>query len=110
MWTGTAPHYTISPAMRARSALSVAFALSAVAFLAAQAPARRQVSLIITGGTVVTQDAARRVLSPGAIAVNGADIVAIDRPEVIAAGFRGAQTINARDQIVLPGLINTHGH
>ena len=110
MWTGTAPHYTISFAMRAHSTLIVAFTLSAVGFLAAQATPRRQVSLIITGGTVVTQDSAHRVLSPGAIAVNGADIVAIDTPEAIAAGYRAAQTINAREQIVLPGLINTHGH
>src|SRR6187402_1834495 len=110
MWTGTAPHYTISSSMRAHSALIVAFTLSAVGFLTAQATPRRQVSLIITGGTVVTQDSAHRVLSPGAIAVNGADIVAIDTPEAIAAGYRAAQTINAREQIVLPGLINTHGH
>ena len=42
-------------------------------------PRRRPVALIVTGGTVVTMDAARRVLTPGAVAIDGADIVASAR-------------------------------
>ena len=34
-------------------------------------------TLIVTGGTVVTMDAAQRVLSPGAVAIRGTDIVAV---------------------------------
>src|SRR5439155_24873935 len=55
-------------------------------------------------------NATHKILSPGAVAINGADIVAVDRPEVIASQFNAAATIDARNEIVLPGLINTHTH
>lgn len=77
---------------------------------AAPFEAPRSVSLVITGGTVVTMDPGRRILSPGAVAVDGRDIVAVDRPEVIAERFKGRETIDATGQVVLPGLINTHTH
>jgi 5-methylthioadenosine/S-adenosylhomocysteine deaminase len=67
-------------------------------------------SLVITGGTVVTMDDDRRVLSPGAVAVHGSDIVAVGTPQDIAARYRAVETIDAAGQVVLPGLINTHTH
>jgi 5-methylthioadenosine/S-adenosylhomocysteine deaminase len=73
-------------------------------------PARRRVSLIVAGGTVLTQNAAHRILTPGAVAIDGTDIVDVDTPAAIAAKYQAAETIDARDQLVLPGLINTHSH
>ena len=73
-------------------------------------PARRSVSLIIIGGTVITEDAQRRTLSPGALAIDGTDIVDIDAPDAIATRYTAAESVDARSQIVLPGLINTHTH
>jgi 5-methylthioadenosine/S-adenosylhomocysteine deaminase len=70
----------------------------------------RPVSLVVTGGTVVTMDARGRVLAPGALAVDGRDIVGIDTPAAIAARFSAADTIDAAGQVVMPGLINTHTH
>ena len=72
--------------------------------------APREVALVIAGGTVVTMDAANRVLSPGAVAIDGRDIVAVDSPEAVAARFNPRDTIDAAGQVVLPGLINTHTH
>jgi 5-methylthioadenosine/S-adenosylhomocysteine deaminase len=99
-------------ATRLRSSVLLLAVVALVALVASQAaPAGPQaVSLIITGGTVVTVDAARHVFSPGAVAVNGRDIVAVDRADVIDKRFNGAQTIDASGQVVLPGLVNTHGH
>ena len=67
-------------------------------------------SLIVTNGIVVTMDAAagarRRRRSP----IDGRDIVAVDTPAAIAAAYRAADTIDARGDVVMPGLINTHTH
>jgi 5-methylthioadenosine/S-adenosylhomocysteine deaminase len=73
-------------------------------------PARRRVSLVVTAGTVITQNAEHRILTPGALAISGTDIVDVDTPAAIAAKYEAAETIDARAQIVLPGLINTHTH
>jgi len=39
---------------------------------------RRQVSLVVVGGTVITENAAHRILTPGAVAISGTDIVDVD--------------------------------
>jgi 5-methylthioadenosine/S-adenosylhomocysteine deaminase len=83
--------------------------IAAVAVVAAQ-PARRVISLVVVGGTVVTQNATHQILSPGAVAVDAADIVEVGTPEAIAAKYRARETVDARGQVVLPGLINTHTH
>jgi 5-methylthioadenosine/S-adenosylhomocysteine deaminase len=70
----------------------------------------QEVSLVIIGGTVVTVDPSHHVFSPGAVAVNGRDIVAVGRADDIGRRFTGAETIDASGQVVLPGLVNTHGH
>src|SRR6187397_1341828 len=108
MWTGTVPHYTISARMRAH--LAVVAALVAATVVASAQGGRRAVTLIVTGGTVLTENDVRQVLSPGAIAINGTDIVDVGTPAEIAARYTATQTIDARDQVVLPGLINTHTH
>ncbi|MGE5243141.1 MAG: amidohydrolase [Betaproteobacteria bacterium] len=71
---------------------------------------RRQVSLVVTGGIVITENPARQVLSPGAVAVDGADIVGVGTPDAIAARFAATETIDAAGQVVMPGLVNTHTH
>ncbi|MEQ1911772.1 MAG: amidohydrolase [Vicinamibacterales bacterium] len=94
--------------MRAQFALLLALVAATVA-LSAQGP-RRSVSLVVIGGTVLTENDTRQIISPGAVAISGADIVDVGSPAEIAARYSATQTIDARDQIVLPGLINTHTH
>ena len=73
-------------------------------------PARRSVALVIAGGTVVTMDRAGRVLAPGAVAIDGREIVAVDTVDVISTHFSARETIDATGQVVMPGLVNTHTH
>ncbi len=87
--------------------LAVLLALGAVA---AGQTSRRPVSLIVSGGTVVTVDGSGRVLTPGAVAIDGREIVAVDSPAAIAARFTASDTIDAAGQVVMPGLVNTHTH
>ena len=83
---------------------------SLIAIASCSHPDRRPVTLVITGGGVVTMDPARRILSPGAVAIDGRDIVAVGTPEEIARQFSAAETIDAAGALVLPGLVNTHTH
>jgi 5-methylthioadenosine/S-adenosylhomocysteine deaminase len=71
---------------------------------------QRVVALLITNGTVVTMDAGGRVITGGAVAIDGTDIVAVDSTEAIGRQFRGRETIDAAGQVIMPGLINTHTH
>jgi 5-methylthioadenosine/S-adenosylhomocysteine deaminase len=90
------------------STAAVAVALLATAALYAQTP--RQVSIVITNGIVVTVDGAGRTINPGAVAIDGTDIVAVDTADAVRRQFRGRETIDAGGQVVMPGLVNTHTH
>jgi 5-methylthioadenosine/S-adenosylhomocysteine deaminase len=88
--------------------LAVVLALPVAAAQLAAQPAG--VALLVTGGIVVTMDAGRRVLDPGAVAIDGDRIVAVDTPAALARGYAARETIDARGHVVMPGLINTHTH
>ncbi len=95
--------------MRLRWFASLALALVA-AGAAVSTQSARAVSLVVTGGTVVTMDAAHTVIPRGAVAIDGARIVAVGPAADLARRFTGRSTIDATGRIVLPGLINTHTH
>ena len=91
--------------------IGVALALAAlVTWQTLAARQGRDVSLVVSNGLIVTMDAGKRVVTAGSVAVNGAQIVAVDTAEAIAARYQAAETIDATGKIVLPGLINTHTH
>jgi 5-methylthioadenosine/S-adenosylhomocysteine deaminase len=85
-------------------------ALAAGLILAGRGQSRTPVSLVITGGTVVTMDTARHVIPDGSVAITGGKIVAVDTIEEIDRLYSAEQRIDAHGQVVMPGLINTHGH
>jgi len=91
--------------LRLATLLSAAFLVG----VAAQT-APRQVTTIVSGGAVVTVDGERHIYNPGAVAIDGTTIVAVGAAADIAARFKAADQINAAGSIVIPGLINTHGH
>ena len=71
---------------------------------------KKAVDLIISGGTVVTMDANKRLILNGAVAVKADKIVAVNSAGEIARQFSSKQIINAGGKVVIPGLINTHTH
>jgi 5-methylthioadenosine/S-adenosylhomocysteine deaminase len=95
------------------SIFSFLFSIFCALALTAQNPAPRakeKVDLLVSGGTVVTMDGARRIIEDGAVAIRGDAIVAVGPRAEIEEKYRAARRVDARGRIVLPGLINTHGH
>ncbi|MGC1187562.1 MAG: amidohydrolase [Candidatus Acidiferrales bacterium] len=76
----------------------------------ATAKPKEKVSLLIEGGTVVTMDATRRVITDGAIAVRGDTIVAVGSRAELEARYLPVRRISAQGRLVMPGLINGHAH
>ena len=64
--------------------------------------------LLIDGGTVVVMDEAGTVIEGGAVLVEGDRIA--DLLDGAAPRPPGVPVIDATGQLVIPGLVNTHGH
>jgi 5-methylthioadenosine/S-adenosylhomocysteine deaminase len=79
-------------------------------FLLPGAMAKEKADLLITGGTVVTMDAQRRVINDGAVAIRGDSIVGVGSRAEIESRFEAPKTIDAHGALVMPGLINGHAH
>jgi 5-methylthioadenosine/S-adenosylhomocysteine deaminase len=78
--------------------------------VAMRSRAQENVDLLITHGTVITMDSALHVYDNGAVAVRGDSIISVGPANEIASRYSAARTIDARDEIVMPGFINGHAH
>ena len=76
----------------------------------AEANQRATADILITNGTVITMDSGRRVLENGAVAIAGDRIVVVGTTADLTARFNARQSIDATRKIVMPGLIDGHGH
>ena len=65
---------------------------------------------IYTARYVVTMDAQRRLIDNGAIAVRAGRIVGVGKRADIEKQFQARQHADRPDDILMPGLINTHTH
>jgi 5-methylthioadenosine/S-adenosylhomocysteine deaminase len=70
----------------------------------------RTVDLVVRHGTVVTMDVGRRVIPDGEVAIEAGRIAAVGPAAEIEAAWRGKDVLDAQGGIVIPGLINAHGH
>ncbi len=66
-------------------------------------------NLIIEGGTVVTTSR-RGTIEDGAIAIEDSKIVEVGKADKLKPKYRRYEKINAKNKVVIPGLINTHHH
>ncbi|MCD4738852.1 MAG: amidohydrolase, partial [Anaerolineae bacterium] len=71
---------------------------------------RAQVDWLLTGGLVLTLDEAGRQFEEGAVAVRGAEIVAVGPRAEVAAAVEPVETLDVSGAVVMPGLVNAHSH
>ena len=67
-------------------------------------------TLLVSGGDVVTMNAAREVLVGGAVAVAGDTIAAVGSSTELAGRYPEAEVIDATGCVVTPGMVNAHQH
>lgn len=66
--------------------------------------------LLLLHGTIVTVDDKRRIIEDGALAVDNDKIVDIGTSQALAPRHAGKKVIDCRGKVIIPGLIDAHGH
>jgi 5-methylthioadenosine/S-adenosylhomocysteine deaminase len=74
------------------------------------APSGPVVDLLIAGGLVLTLNDRDEIFSEGAVAVTGDRIVAVGDASTLLRAVQPRERLDARDCLVMPGLINLHTH
>lgn len=74
------------------------------------APRPEAVDLLVAGGTVLTLDARDTIVPDGGVAVRGANIVAVGPRRELERRYRPRRRLDARERLILPGLVNAHTH
>jgi cytosine/adenosine deaminase-related metal-dependent hydrolase len=68
------------------------------------------VDTLIEHAVVVTMNATRDVITDGAVAISGADIVGVGKTADLRERFDPRDVIDGRRFVVTPGMVNTHIH
>ena len=66
--------------------------------------------LLIENATIVTMNDERDILTGASLAISGDRIAALGDATALRAQYPGAETLDGRGKVVLPGLINCHTH
>lgn len=66
--------------------------------------------IIVGNGVVVTRNKKNTLIKDGAIAIDNNRIIAVGGTENIKNTYRGSEFIDAKGNLIMPGLINTHHH
>lgn len=70
----------------------------------------KSVDTLITGGTIVTMNDDREILHNAALAVDAGKIVWLGEEKAALDLFIPAEQKNLQQMVIIPGLINVHGH
>lgn len=65
--------------------------------------------ILVRNGLIITMDNSRRIITDGAVAIEGSKIVAVDKSSKLAA-FGADKVIDAKGNVVVPGFVDTHHH
>ncbi|NLI20096.1 MAG: putative aminohydrolase SsnA [Clostridiales bacterium] len=66
--------------------------------------------LLMGNGRLITRDAANPFLADGCVAMDGNRIAAVGTTAEMKARYPRAEFVDARGGVIMPGLINAHGH
>ncbi len=66
--------------------------------------------ILLVNAHVLTMDDELRQYRPGAVAVLGADILAVGPEAELKAQYSAAETVDCGGKILMPGLVNAHTH
>ncbi|MFQ3535271.1 MAG: amidohydrolase [Aggregatilineales bacterium] len=69
-----------------------------------------RVDKILSGGMLLTMNAAMDVFVNGAVAIKGDSIVAVGTADAIAERYAADDLVLCEGQVIMPGLVNTHTH
>jgi putative selenium metabolism protein SsnA len=67
-------------------------------------------ALLITNGTVVTLGDNNQIIQDGAVLVVDGVIAAVGKASAVKKKARGANVLDAKGKVIMPGFINTHMH
>lgn len=65
---------------------------------------------LLTGGTIVTMDATRRVIENGEIAVADGKIIAVGTAAALQEQVQADHVLDCTGHILIPGLVDVHAH
>ena len=70
----------------------------------------KKIDTILKNAIVLTMDEDLHQFEPGAVAVNGDQIVAVGPEKEIEGNFQASEMIDCGGKILMPGLVNAHTH
>ena len=65
---------------------------------------------ILANGKLITRDAATPYLPDGGVVIDGTRILEVGTTAALKAKYPGADFVDARGGVIMPGLINAHTH
>jgi len=69
------------------------------------------IDILIRGGTVLTLSADGRIIQDAVIGIKGDTIAFVEKNgEPLSRRYRAREVVDARNGLILPGLVNTHTH
>ena len=65
---------------------------------------------ILANGRLITRDPSLPYLADGGVAIEGTRIIDTGSTAVLKSKYPGAEFVDAKGGVIMPGLINAHTH
>ena len=66
--------------------------------------------ILVGNGTVITRDGDRPLIRDGGVLFEGGRILEVDRFDQLKEAYPQAEVLDARGQVIMPALVDTHEH